>query len=139
MRTTLRVLLGLVLIGAGVVKLLHPLDFLRELQAYALPLPLLFWRWTAACFPWFESICGAALMLDLWAETIRPVAVVLFALFCALLSQAILRGLTLNCGCFGSLLPAWLEQAPVALLRAVVLLAVSVFLLQRRGTAHVAP
>lgn len=38
------------------------------------------------------------------------------------LGQAILRGLELNCGCFGSMTPAWFDQPAVALVRAAAVL-----------------
>jgi hypothetical protein len=44
-----------------------------------------------------------------------------------LLGQAVLRGLELDCGCFGAGAPAWLEQAPVALARAGLLLAATLW------------
>lgn len=123
MRLLLRVFLGLVLLGSGVVKVLHPGEFLLALQAYALPLPGGVWPWVAACFPWLEAIVGVALIFDRWADPVRPLAVGLFALFAVVLGQAVLRGLTLDCGCFGRLLPGWFERPPAALLRALVLLA----------------
>jgi hypothetical protein len=45
-----------------------------------------------------------------------------------MLGQAVLRGLDLQCGCFGGLTAHWLEQPPVAFVRACLLLAASVWL-----------
>ena len=67
------------------------------------------------------------LLLNFWAETIRPLASVLCLVFVLMLAQAVLRGLDLNCGCFGAAGAGWFERPDVALVRATLLLAASLY------------
>ena len=121
-RSTFRFILGLIFLGAGVAKLIHPADFLAELLDYHVSLPALVWHLIAACLPWLEIILGAALCAHWWPETVSPLTTALAALFVAMLLQAVLRGLPLDCGCFGTWMPRWAERPPVALARAIVVL-----------------
>ena len=127
-RTLIRVILGGLLLWAAATKLTHPAVFFSALLEYGLPLPEIFFRLVAAILPWFEVFCGVALLIDGWAETVRPVVTVLFAVFVVMLGQAWLRGLDLNCGCFGSSARSWMSQPGPALLRAAALLAGSIYL-----------
>jgi len=117
--------LGGLLLWAAVSKLLAPGAFFSELTDYKLPvLPLVTWQIAAVSLPWFELFCGAALLINFWPETVQPVVTLLFALFAAMLLQAVVRGLDLDCGCFGGA-PSWLERPNVALIRALILLGLS--------------
>lgn len=120
--SALRIGLGLIFLGAGAAKLVHPADFLAELMDYRVPSPPFVWHLVAAGLPWLEVILGAALCFNCWAGTVRPLTAALAASFVAMLLQAVLRGLPLDCGCFGSLLPRWAERPAVALARAVLVL-----------------
>jgi len=131
----LRWLLGLVFLVAGVLKLVHPGDFLVELAAYRVPFPGMFLRLVAVSLPWLEIICGVCLVLDRWPESVRPLVTALCLVFVVMLGQAVVRGLDLQCGCFGRFGPAWLERPDVALVRALLLLAVSAWLTRHEGGA----
>ena len=136
----LRWFLGLVFLAAGVLKLVHPGDFLAELVAYRLPLPEILFRLVAVCLPWLEILCGGFLLLDHWPESVRPVVTVLCLVFVIMLGQAVVRGLDLSCGCFGGFGPAWLERPDVGLVRALLLLAASAWLasvgVRAAGVSH---
>jgi putative oxidoreductase len=104
--------LAAVFIYAGADKLRDPLQFADSIAAFAI-LPAAFINLLAMGLPAFEIACG---LLLLWAPTRRVGAlavVVLSAVFFAALSSALLRGLTLDCGCFGAGAPSrprmWLE------------------------------
>lgn len=127
-QTAVRWLLGAIFLAAGAVKLARPADFHASLTAYALPLPGDFLRVTAVAFPWLELLCGLALLADFWAGSVRFLAAALCLVFVAVLGQAVLRGLDLDCGCFGSVAPAWFDAPAVALGRALLLCAASVWL-----------
>jgi uncharacterized membrane protein YphA (DoxX/SURF4 family) len=137
MQKTAQIILGLVLLSAGTLKLLHPADFLAEIEAYALPAPHWVWQAIAACFPWLECIVGVYLILNYWPETVRTLATLIFAVFFILLAQAVIRGLNLSCGCFGTGAPVWMERPPIALGRALTLLATSIYCLNDRKCASV--
>ncbi len=129
-------ILGLVFIGAGAVKIAHPLTFHALLLAYSIPAPERFFRSVALFLPWLEVVTGALLLANLWIETVLPVMAFLSLVFVGALSQAVIRGLDLSCGCFGGLGPAWIERPLAALGRAVVLLALSIWLLRLRKSAN---
>jgi hypothetical protein len=84
-------------------------------------------RINAVSLPWLEVFTGLGLIFDFWPETIRPVTCVLSLIFVLMLSQAFLRGLDLSCGCFGARGGGWFERRDVALARAILLFAVSLY------------
>lgn len=104
--------LAAVFIYAGVDKVRDPLQFADSIAAFAM-LPAVFINLLALGLPPFEVACG---ILLLWRPTrrvgARAVGVISVVFFTALLS-ALLRGLTLDCGCFGTGTPSrprmWLE------------------------------
>jgi len=96
---------GAVFIYAGVDKLRDPLHFSDSINAFEL-LPAALIDPIALALPIFEIICGIMIFLP---PTRRVGAMALtfasFMFFAALLS-ALLRGLTLDCGCFGAGVPS---------------------------------
>jgi putative oxidoreductase len=113
-RTVLPISLGLaaVFCYASIDKVRDPLQFADSIAAFAI-LPTALISPFALSLPLFEFTCG---LLLLWPQTRRmgalAVAVISVVFFTALLS-ALLRGLTLDCGCFGAGAPSrsrmWLE------------------------------
>jgi hypothetical protein len=116
---TLTLAIAAVFIYAGVGKIRDPLQFADSIYAFAI-LPAAFISLLAMGLPVFEIVCG----LLLFAPSTRRVGALAVALtslifFFALLS-ALLRGLTLDCGCFGSGTPSrprmWMELGLDAIL-----------------------
>lgn len=110
----IRLALAGVFIYAGVDKIRDPLQFADTIAAFAI-LPAAFINLLALSLPPLEIACGLLLL----APRTRRVAALAVALvsvvfFTALLS-ALARGLTLDCGCFGTGAPSrprmWLELA----------------------------
>jgi putative oxidoreductase len=108
-----------VFIYAGIDKIRDPLQFADSIYAFAI-LPAAFINLLAMGLPVFEIACGLLLFAP-WTRRIGALAVALTSMvfFLALLS-ALLRGLTLDCGCFGSGTPSrprmWLELGLDAIL-----------------------
>lgn len=106
--------LGAVFIYAGLDKIRDPLQFADSIAAFAI-LPTAFVNLLALGLPPFEIACSGLLL----AARTRRVGALAIALtgvvFCAALLSALLRGLTLDCGCFGIGAPSrprmWLELA----------------------------
>jgi uncharacterized membrane protein YphA (DoxX/SURF4 family) len=93
--------LAAVFIYAGVDKLRDPLQFADSIAAFVI-LPAAFVNLLALSLPPFEIACGVLL---LWRPTRRVAAlgvIVLSIMFFTALFSALLRGLTLDCGCFGT-------------------------------------
>jgi uncharacterized membrane protein YphA (DoxX/SURF4 family) len=101
-----------VFIYAGIDKLRDPLQFADSTAAFAI-LPVVLINLMAMGLPPFEISCGA-LMLWPSARRVGSLAVaVLSVMFLVALASALLRGLTLDCGCFGTGAPSrprmWIE------------------------------
>ena len=103
-----------VFIYAGIDKLRDPLQFADSTAAFAI-VPAVFINLLVMGLPPFEIACGV-LLLGPWTRRIGALAVaVISVVFFTALASALLRGLTLDCGCFGVGAPSrsrmWLELA----------------------------
>jgi putative oxidoreductase len=103
-----------VFIYAGVDKIRDPLQFADSIAAFAI-LPAVLINLLALGLPPFEIACGL-LLIGPWTRRVGSLAVaVILVVFMIALSSALLRGLTLDCGCFGVGAPSrprmWLELA----------------------------
>lgn len=123
-----RFLLGMVFVTAAVPKIANPGAFAVSIEAYEM-LPLFAVNIAAIVIPWIELICGVYLVAGVRTRPSAAIAAVLLAFFSVAISVAVLRGLNINCGCFGPtggspvgwgkvaedialLLPAWLLFRP---------------------------
>jgi putative oxidoreductase len=96
-----RVILGVVFIVASVDKIAVPEAFAVAIQAYRL-IPVQAVNLSALVVPWLELVAGVFLVAGI---LVRPGAVILCGLlvfFVGAMASALLRGLTIDCGCFGS-------------------------------------
>lgn len=105
-------ILAAVFIYAAVDKLRDPLQFADSVAAFAI-LPAVVITPFALSLPPFEILCGV-LMLTPFTRRVAALALMLAtAMFFTALASALLRGLTLDCGCFGAGAPSrprmWLE------------------------------
>ena len=138
--STLRWILGLLLVWAGVSKLGDLQNFYGAMLAYGLPIPSVLLRIAAATLPWLELLCGLMLLARFRTYAALLWAAVLFAVFTVATGQAWARGLEISCGCVDLTVLGIAPDSSVALVfkapwfafvRAVVLLAAVVFLLVR--------
>ena len=108
-----------VFIYAGIDKIHDPLQFADSIAAFAI-LPAVLINLLAMGLPPFE-IASGLLLIGPWTRRVGSLAVaVILVVFMIALSSALLRGLTLDCGCFGVGAPSrprmWLELALDAVL-----------------------
>jgi len=102
---TARLILAAVLLYAAIPKLLDPVAFAKAIDNYRVAFPLIgkgYVYFAAGFLPALELVTGLAL---LWNRTKRGAALMtslLLILFIILISQALIRGLNIDCGCFGS-------------------------------------
>ncbi len=122
-RVIVRCTLGVVLLAAGVLKLIDPVRFYTDLSAYDVAVPDVAMRLVALTLPWLEFLCGGALLADFWPETVGFLVVCLCISFVVMLGQAVLRGLDLNCGCLGAGRGGLFRHPLAALIRACLMLA----------------
>ena len=94
------ILIGALFVYAGVVKVLDPVAFARDIDNYKM-LP-----WSAAVslglyLPWLEIFCGLALITRILYRGSVLIVTGLMTLFIAATIVAKARGLDITCGCFG--------------------------------------
>jgi len=103
-----------VFIYAGIDKIRDPLQFADSIAAFAI-LPAVLINLLAMGLPPFE-IASGLLLIGTWTRRVGSLAVaIILVVFMIALSSALLRGLTLDCGCFGVGAPSrprmWVELA----------------------------
>jgi len=95
-----RLVLAGVFIFAGAVKIYDPGQFAIEVQRYQL-LP---WKVCAAIaiyLPWLELLSGFCLFLKSFERGALVLITLLLSIFTFALASALVRGLSIDCGCFG--------------------------------------
>ena len=97
-----RLLVGGLFCYAGVMKLRDPVGFANEIANYHLVPELA--PYAAASLPTVEVVLGAALIAGPrpWRRAAALVLCALLALFTVAVAQAVLRGINVDCGCFGT-------------------------------------
>jgi putative oxidoreductase len=99
--TLARVLLGLLLIGAGALKIGHAPDLAGAIAGFRLGIPPAVIAPFAVILPWFEVVLGLYLIAGLFTRIAAIVAAVQFVLYAGAIASAVVRGIPANCGCFG--------------------------------------
>jgi putative oxidoreductase len=104
--------LAAIFIYAGAGKIFDPLRFADSIYAFSI-LPAVLINLLALGLPVFEMACGVMLIAP-WTRRIGALAVALTCLlYFSVLLSALVRGLTLDCGCFGTGTPSrarmWVE------------------------------
>ena len=95
-----RILLGGVFIYAGVLKGLDVDMFAVQVAAYQL-LPSQWNIIVAAILPFVELIVGLHLVFNRWARASALVVFGLCGTYMVVLTSVYLRGMAIDCGCFG--------------------------------------
>jgi uncharacterized membrane protein YphA (DoxX/SURF4 family) len=98
--TAARLLLGAVLVVAGLLKLPDPAAAVRAVRAYRL-LPEGLVGPVAFGLPVVEVAVGLALLAGVFVRTAAIASAVLMAGYLAAVGSAWARGLQIDCGCFG--------------------------------------
>lgn len=96
----LELLLGTLLVVAGVLKLMDPPAFGQSLAMYHLLPPALV-PWVALALPPLEVATGLGLVFRRARFGARWWALVLYLAFWGAVLQAVVRGIDVSCGCFG--------------------------------------
>jgi putative oxidoreductase len=97
----LRLALGAVFIYAAWTKLRDPWAvFAVSIDSFQV-LPLWGVEWVARTLPWFELAVGVLLISGRWLHVSTAASSLLLLVFFGLLVRAQLKGMQINCGCFG--------------------------------------
>ena len=97
---------------AGIDKIHEPQQFADNIAGFAI-LPAMFTNLLALTLPVFEIGCGVLLLVSMTRRVASLAIALICIVFFTALGSALLRGLTLDCGCFGVGAPSrskmWLE------------------------------
>ncbi len=96
-----RVVLGTVFIVAAIDKIANPDFFAESIVAYKL-LPYAIVNMFALIVPWAELLCGVFLIGGVFMRSSSLLLSLLLVMFLLAIMTAILRGLEIDCGCFGA-------------------------------------
>jgi putative oxidoreductase len=97
-----RLVLGGLFVYAGAVKVLDPLDFAQNIRNYDLVGQSLSFI-AAVVLPWLEILSGLFLIAGVWKRGAAVVISGLLVFFIVLTVVTMIRGLDVDCGCFGAL------------------------------------
>jgi putative oxidoreductase len=97
-----RIVLGGLFVYAGAAKALEPLDFAQSVRNFQLVGQTLAFI-AAIVLPWLEILAGAFLILGVWKRGAALVVTGLLVFFIVLTVVTMVRGLDVDCGCFGAL------------------------------------
>ncbi len=98
--TLARVVLGLVMVVAGGLKITDPAQAVRAVQAYQI-LPSGVTHVVGYGLPMLEIALGVLLLLGLGTRVAAILAGLFMIVFICAVSSAWVRGLSIDCGCFG--------------------------------------
>jgi putative oxidoreductase len=95
-----RVLLGGLLIAAGVLKVGHSAELASNIAGFRILPPDVVGP-IAVALPYVELLLGAYLIAGLFTRTIAAIVAAQFLLYAAAIGSAVVRHIPANCGCFG--------------------------------------
>ena len=121
-----RVVLGALFMYASFDKMANPEAFANIIDNYHL-LPFQFVNPLAIFLPWLEFITGLLLIIDKWVKGSLLIYSALLVIFIIALSQALIRGLDISCGCF-SVNPSSTSEVWLRIVADIVMLFFSVML-----------
>ena len=122
--TACRIVLGALFIWAAVAKLPDMAGFAQDVANYRI-VPAALVPFVASAVVGIELLGGIALVAGVMERAAAAVIACLLVAFIAFLSQALLRGIDLRCGCFGGDEPAswWTVARDLLMLAAAVVVA----------------
>ena len=94
-----RVILGVILIYASIDKIVHPAEFAKAIGNYNV-LPFGLENLLGIVLPILELLVGICLVLGIMLDGSAIIAAGMMTVFIIALSQAMIRGIDINCGCF---------------------------------------
>ena len=94
-----RVILGVILIYASIDKIVHPAEFAKAIGNYNV-LPFGLENLLGIILPVLELLVGSCLILGIMLDGSAIITAGMMTVFIIALSQAMIRGIDINCGCF---------------------------------------
>jgi len=97
----LRLIVGGVFIWAALTKIADPLSFAQDVRNYRLVGQTISFI-TAIILPWIELAAGLCLIIGIFPRSSALLICGLLAFFILLVAVTIIRGIDVDCGCFGT-------------------------------------
>ncbi len=98
----IRVFISFIFIYASIEKISNPQEFSQAIANYKI-LPTSFVNIFALTLPWVELISGILLLFGVSVKENSFIITALLAIFIVAIIVSLLRGLDINCGCFGTI------------------------------------
>jgi uncharacterized membrane protein YphA (DoxX/SURF4 family) len=95
-----RLILGGVLLVAGALKVTDPYGSATSVRAYQM-LPIDLANFLGFVLPFAEVAIGIFLIVGIWVRLAAVAGAALMIMFIIAIGQAWVRGISLDCGCFG--------------------------------------
>jgi hypothetical protein len=119
-----RIVLGGLFVYSSMDKLANMADFARVIHYYRI-LPVGFENILAIFLPWLELITGLFLLVGRFTKGASLIYSVFLCIFIIALSQALIRGLDISCGCF-SVKPSSTSEVWLRIIEDIVILYFSI-------------
>jgi len=94
-----RMILGIIFIYASWDKIAHPAEFAKVIGNYHV-LPFGLENLLAMVLPWLELLVGICLIAGIMIDGAAIMSIVMLVVFIFAISQALARGISIECGCF---------------------------------------
>jgi uncharacterized membrane protein YphA (DoxX/SURF4 family) len=94
-----RIVLGGIFIYASLDKIAHPAEFAKAIGNYHV-LPFGLENLLALTLPWLELLAGVALITGVMINGAAIMVIIMNIIFIFAISQALARGISIECGCF---------------------------------------
>ena len=94
-----RCILGIIFIYASIDKIIDPIAFSSSIDNYHIT-PIFLNNIFALIIPWIELIVGCCLLFNVLFDGAVNLTIGLLIWFILILTQALFRGINLDCGCF---------------------------------------
>ena len=91
--------MGIVFIYASYSKILDPISFSNNIQNYGVT-PIYIENLISLILPWIELFIGIGLISGIKYKASIDISIYMMIAFILLISQAYLRGKSIDCGCF---------------------------------------
>lgn len=95
-----RIVLGFIFIYAGAEKIADPEAFAISISNYRL-LPIVTTNFFAITLPWIELVAGVLLILGITVKENSSILFSMLLVFTIAIIISLLRGLSIDCGCYG--------------------------------------
>jgi len=96
----LRLFLGGLFVYAAFSKVADPTGFAMSVRGYKI-VPFALSNLFALSVSWTELLAGVMLIIGLWTRKAAGAIAILLAMFIAAIVMVLVRGMVVDCGCFG--------------------------------------